>query len=76
MGTKPRTSHHRPPGERAVQRKSARRSSLRGWERAIVINQTNIGTVSKAKLPGGRVSERRGGAHGLFRANDYHLEMI
>ena len=31
--------------ERGVERGSARRSSLKGWERAIV-NQTNIGTVS------------------------------
>ena len=35
--------------ERGVERGSARRSSLKGRERAIV-NQTNIGTVSKAKL--------------------------
>ena len=40
-----------------VERRSARRSSLKGRERAIV-NQTNIGTVSKAtsgKLPRDRV---------------------
>ena len=35
--------------ERGVERGSARRSSLKGRERAIV-NQTNIGTVSKATL--------------------------
>ena len=35
--------------ERGVERESARRSSLKGRERAIV-NQTNIGTVSKAML--------------------------
>ena len=35
--------------ERGVERGSARRSSLRGRERAIV-NRTNIGTVSKATL--------------------------
>ena len=35
--------------ERGVERGSARRSSLKGRERAI-INQTNIGTVSKAAL--------------------------
>ena len=35
--------------ERGVKRRSARRSSLKGRERAIV-NQTNIGTVSKATL--------------------------
>ena len=42
----------------------ARRSSLKGRERAIV-NQTNIGTVSKSTM--GETSERRGGAHmGFF----------
>ena len=35
--------------ERGVERESARRSSLKGRERAIV-NQTNIGTVLKATL--------------------------
>ena len=35
--------------ERGVERGSARRSSLKGRERAIV-NQTNIGTVSKTTL--------------------------
>ena len=35
--------------ERDVERGSARRSSLKGRERAIV-NQTNVGTVSKATL--------------------------
>jgi hypothetical protein len=35
--------------ERGVERGSAQRSSLRGRERAIV-NQTNIGTVSRATL--------------------------
>ena len=35
--------------ERGVERGNARRSSLKGRERAIV-NQTNIGTVSKATL--------------------------
>ena len=35
--------------ERGVERGSARRSSLKGRARAIV-NQTNIGTVSKATL--------------------------
>ena len=45
--------------ERGVERGSARRSSLKGRERAIV-SQTNIGTVSKATL--WETSERRGGA--------------
>ena len=35
--------------ERGMERGSARRPSLKGWERAIV-NQTNIGTISKATL--------------------------
>ena len=35
--------------ERSVERGSARRSSLKGRERAVV-NRTNIGTVSKATL--------------------------
>ena len=35
--------------ERVVERGSARRSSLKGRKRAVV-NQTNIGTVSKATL--------------------------
>ena len=47
--------------ERSVERGSARRSSLKGRERAIV-NHTNIGTVSKAPL-GKSLFERRGGAH-------------
>ena len=47
--------------ERGVERGSARRSSLKRRERAIV-NQTNIGTVSKATL-GKLVREREGGAH-------------
>ena len=42
--------------ERGIERGSAQRSSLRERERAIV-NQTNIGTVSKATLG------KRGGAH-------------
>ena len=41
-----------------MERGSARRSSLKGRERAIV-KQTNTGTVSKA----GETSETRGGAH-------------
>ena len=44
-GTKPRTWHL----ERGVEKESARRSPSKGRERAIV-NQTNIGTVSKATL--------------------------
>ena len=47
-GTKPRTSHHRPK-ERGVETGRARRFSLRDQKRAIV-NQVNIGNVSKATL--------------------------
>ena len=43
-----------------MERGSAGRSSMKGRERAIV-NQTNIGTVSKATF--GKTSERWGGAH-------------
>ena len=49
--------------ERGVERESARRSSLKGRERAIV-NQKKIGTVSKATL--GKMSEGRDGAHKVF----------
>ena len=56
--------------ERSVERGSARRSSLKGRERAIV-NQTNFGTVSKATL-----GKRRSGAqYGHFSARRYHLEL-
>ena len=58
---------------RGVERGSARRSALKGRERAIV-NQTNIGTVSKATYLGG-TSERRGGAHMGFSERRYHLEL-
>ena len=62
------------PEERGVERGSARRSSLKGQERAI-INQMNIGTVSKAKL--GKLL--RDGVEciimGFFRVHRYHLEL-
>ena len=54
-GTKPRTLHHRSPGGDRRGRGSARRSFLKGRERAIV-SQTNFGTVSKATL-GKRLSD-------------------
>ena len=58
-----------------MEKGNARRSSLKGRERAIV-NRTNFGTVSKATFTG-ETSERRGGAYtyGLFRAHRYHLEL-
>ena len=46
--------------EKGVERGSARRSSLKGRERAIV-SQTNIGTVFQGNV--GETSERRGEAH-------------
>ena len=49
--------------ERGVEKESARRSSLKGRERAIV-NQKTIGTVSKATL--GKTSEGWDGAHKVF----------
>ena len=48
-GTKPSTSHIGSLEEIGVEKGSARRSSLKGRERAIV-SQTNIGTISKATL--------------------------
>ena len=58
--------------ERGVERGSARRSSLKGREMAIV-SQTNTGTVSKARL---RKLLRDGwSAYGLFRAHRYHPEL-
>ena len=58
--------------ERGVERGSARRSSLKGRERAIV-NQTNTGTVSKATMG---IFLRKGVERiicGLFRAYNYIL---
>ena len=59
-------------GRKGFERRSARRSSLKRRERATV-NETNIGSVSKATC--GETSERRGRAHnyGLFRAHRYIL---
>ena len=59
--------------ETGVERGSARRSSLKGRERAIA-SQTNIGTVSKAtlgKLP--RERERWGRAHMGFSERIYTI---
>ena len=58
--------------ERGVERGSARRSSLRGRERAIV-NQTNIGTVSNATL--GKLLRDGWSAYGLSHRHRYHLEL-
>ena len=41
--------HHTTDHVRGLERRSTRRSSLKGWERANV-NQTNTGTISKATL--------------------------
>ena len=57
---------------RGVERGSARRSSLKGRERAIV-NQTNIESVSKATL--GKLLREGWSAYGLFRAHKDHLEL-
>ena len=59
--------------ERGVERGSARRSSLKGRERAIV-SQTNTGIVSKATL-GKLLRETEWSASGLFRANRHHLHL-
>ena len=58
--------------ERGVERGSARRSSLKGRERAIV-NHTNIGTVSKATL--GKLLRDRVERIWAFRAHRYHLQL-
>ena len=62
--------------ERGVaERGSTQRSSLRGLrERAIIVNQTDIGTVSRGNIV--ETPERRGGAHvGLPAPHRYHLEL-
>ena len=58
--------------ERCVERGSARRSSLKGQKRDIV-NQTDIGTVSKAKL--GKLLRYGVERIWVFRAHIYHLEL-
>ena len=45
---------------------------LNRWER-VIVNETNIGTVSKATL--GNFWETGWSAYGLFRAHRYHLEL-
>ena len=57
--------------EKSVERGSARRSFMKGRERAIV-NQTNIGTVSMATL--GKLLRDGVERIRLFRAHRYHLE--
>ena len=59
--------------ERGVEIGSARRSSLKGWER-VIVGQTNIGTVSKGNV--GETSWETGWrAYGLFRAHRHPLEL-
>ena len=58
--------------ERCVERGSARGSSLKERQRAIVC-QTNVGTVSKATL--GKLLRDGGSAYGLFRAHRYCIEL-
>ena len=58
--------------ERCVERGSARGSSLKERQRAIVC-QTNVGTVSKATL--GKLLRDGGRAYGLFRAHRYCIEL-
>ena len=57
--------------ERGVERGNARRSSLKGRKRAIV-NQTNIGTVSKAAL--GKLL--RDGVERIFMAFSERIDII
>ena len=58
--------------ERGVERGSARRSSLKGRERAIV-SQTNIGTVSKATL--GKLLSNGVERIWGFQAHRYRIEL-
>ena len=73
-GTEARTSHTDRLEEKGVEKGSARRSSLKGRERAIV-NQTNVGTVSKATLEKRLTDGAERINYGLFRAHRYHLEL-
>ena len=59
--------------ERGVERGSARRSSLKGRERAFV-TQTNTGTALKATL-GKLLRETGWSAYGFFGAHWCHLEL-
>ena len=70
---KPRTSHHRSPGEGRCGKKKRSMISINGWERD-VISRTNIGTVSKTTLE----NLPRDGVectYGLFWVHRYHLEL-
>ena len=58
--------------ERGLERGSARRSSLKGRDRAIV-NQTNVGTVSKETL--GKLLRDGVERVWAFRAHIHHLEL-
>ena len=70
-GTKPSTSHYRSPGRERRGKRKCWNIFLKGRERAIV-NQTNIGTVSKTTL-GKLLTEWS--VYGLFQAHRYHLEL-
>ena len=59
--------------ERGVEKGIARRSSLKERERAIV-NQMNIGTISKTAL-GKLLIEKGWGAYGLSPVYRYHFEL-
>ena len=69
-GTKPRTSHNRSPEERGVERERARRSSLKGRERAIV--RRTLEPFQGRRW--GNFWETAWSANGLFRSYRYHLE--
>ena len=60
--------------ERVAEKGSARRSSLKGQERAIVC-QTNAGTVSKATLEKRLRDWMERIYYGLFRVYKYYLEL-
>ena len=67
------TINHRPE-ERGMERGSARRSSLKGRERAIV-NQMNIRLRAISRQCCGNFWEMWWSTHGLFRVHRYNLEL-
>ena len=50
VGTKPRTSHHRSPGGKRCRKRKCQMIFLERMREKAIVNQMNIGTVSKAPL--------------------------
>ena len=61
--------------DRGVERGSARQYSLKGRER-VIVNQTNIGNVSKATKLWGNLWETGWSVYGLFRAHRSWTELM